>query len=190
MLRENQKIYNTLVANLDKITAETKAGKTINEFCKEYGCSRTFFYKFRKEFGIESEQRGPNLAEGTKLCKTCRSTLPLDRFYSNGYTEAGKKKYKPSCKSCEADNKIEEHRRRIKSILEAAGRQFACELCGYDKNYAVLQFHHIEPKKKNFAISSAKSRSYEDLKKEIGLCAILCANCHTELHNPNAFKNF
>ena len=44
-------------------------------------------------------------------------------------------------------------RRRIKRHLvgEAGG---ACELCGYDRCLAALQFHHVDRATKRFALSA------------------------------------
>jgi Fe-S-cluster-containing dehydrogenase component len=61
-----------------------------------------------------------------------------------------------------------------------------CQSCGYNKNYAALQFHHIDPKTKSFALNGTSSRifSWEEVVKEMAKCLLLCANCHMELHHP------
>lgn len=64
-----------------------------------------------------------------------------------------------------------------------------CSLCGYDKSYAALQFHHRNPKEKSFSISNPKTRSWEKIKIELDKCDILCSNCHAETENaPYEFK--
>jgi hypothetical protein len=45
----------------------------------------------------------------------------------------------------------------------------------------VLQFHHLDPTKKDFTIGG-KSWSYERLKQEVDKCILVCANCHIEIH--------
>ena len=54
-----------------------------------------------------------------------------------------------------------------------------CSICSYD-HPAGLQFHHRNPREKEFEISSRMSwvRIVEELKK----CALVCANCHCEIH--------
>ena len=69
---------------------------------------------------------------------------------------------------------------KLKAIEYKGGK---CERCGYDKNKDVLEFHHKNPQKKEFSISSNFNRSWESLKKELDKCIILCANCHRELHS-------
>lgn len=119
----------------------------------------------------------------TKVCNKCNEEKPIDNFYSNGYTPKGSKKYKPSCKLCENSIKKKNHRYKIAHILTSLGREYKCEICGYNKNYSALAFHHNKGKK-NFEINVAKSRSYESVKEEIKLCQLLCFNCHQEVHNP------
>lgn len=57
----------------------------------------------------------------------------------------------------------------------------ACELCGYDKSPAALQFHHIDPSDKKYTLHSKnllRADRYEESKK----CIVLCANCHLIEH--------
>ena len=56
-----------------------------------------------------------------------------------------------------------------------------CLLCGYDKNYGSLDFHHINSFQKRFNISSYTNWD-EDLIEELDKCALLCKNCHSEVH--------
>ena len=58
-----------------------------------------------------------------------------------------------------------------------------CEICGYDRCIEALEFHHLDPAKKEFGISSkGYARSWEKVKNEIEKCILLCANCHREYH--------
>ena len=44
----------------------------------------------------------------------------------------------------------------------------------------VLEFDHLEPEHKSFAISQSVrlNKSWEEVMSEIAKCQILCANCH------------
>lgn len=78
---------------------------------------------------------------------------------------------------------ISEKRRELKlKALEYKGGK--CEICGYNKCPASLVFHHKDPSKKDFGISSNKKsyKSLEDIKTELDKCILLCSNCHNELH--------
>ena len=61
-----------------------------------------------------------------------------------------------------------------------------CEKCGYNKCEAALEFHHKDPKEKDFQVSH-KALNYnegiEKLYREADKCILLCANCHREIHN-------
>lgn len=56
-----------------------------------------------------------------------------------------------------------------------------CVKCGYNKCSAALEFHHLDPKIKDFTIGQT-FRSFDKLLEEAKKCAILCANCHAEEH--------
>lgn len=59
----------------------------------------------------------------------------------------------------------------------------ACERCAYSKCVEAFDFHHRDPAQKDFAVSAeGVTRSWEKLRIEIDKCALLCANCHRELH--------
>ncbi len=81
---------------------------------------------------------------------------------------------------------VEAVTKRRKKIREMA-REYKggkCEICGYDKCQRALSFHHIDPKTKEFDLSSRGiTRSWERVKREIEKCALVCANCHMELHD-------
>jgi hypothetical protein len=84
------------------------------------------------------------------------------------------------CTRCRSEQ-VAERRRRVKRqlIAEAGGR---CVLCGYDRCVAALQFHHVDPEAKSFAISRAGvTRSLAKAREEAGKCVLLCANCHAEV---------
>ena len=60
-----------------------------------------------------------------------------------------------------------------------------CKICNYDKCQNALQFHHIDPKTKKFAISDAQRMAFtqQEIDEEINKCILVCANCHVEIHS-------
>jgi len=60
-----------------------------------------------------------------------------------------------------------------------------CCKCGYNKCLKALQFHHLDPSKKNFHISSNNKRSiaWNVIEQELKKCILVCANCHAEIHD-------
>jgi hypothetical protein len=84
------------------------------------------------------------------------------------------------CVSC-SKHRVAERRRRVKRILvdEAGGR---CVECGYGTYAGALEFHHVDPSTKSFALShEGVTRSIERARKEARKCVLLCANCHAEV---------
>ena len=49
-----------------------------------------------------------------------------------------------------------------------------CQVCRYDRCAEALEFHHIDPTKKDFGISSkGYARSWEKVKREVDKCFLL-----------------
>ena len=61
---------------------------------------------------------------------------------------------------------------------------FKCQICGYSKSMNALEFHHIDPKEKDFSFGSSRGspQKWETLKEELLKCILLCSNCHKEVH--------
>ena len=78
---------------------------------------------------------------------------------------------------------IKLRRKQIKAeLVDIMGGQ--CIICGYDRNQRALEFHHIDPSTKSFALSqSTKYFKREDLFKELQKCCLVCANCHREIED-------
>lgn len=63
-----------------------------------------------------------------------------------------------------------------------------CMVCGYNSHLEAMDFHHINPEKKEYGISQIMNKAITNktlltfLKKEIEKCILLCSNCHSELH--------
>ncbi len=78
--------------------------------------------------------------------------------------------------------RISELRREVKlQCIEYKGGK--CSRCDYDKCPGALTFHHLDPTKKEFGISSnGISRSFKKCKPELDKCILLCVRCHAEIH--------
>ncbi len=84
-------------------------------------------------------------------------------------------------KACKNVDKVHDLRKRRKqeAVTYLGG---ACRRCGYSKCLEALQFHHRDPKRKDFVLSAAMTRSFTRIKAELDKCDLLCANCHAEVH--------
>lgn len=84
------------------------------------------------------------------------------------------------CKKCRSAQVTKSRRKRKKKLVEYFGGR--CTSCGYDRCQEALQFHHIDPKEKEFNISKdGITRSWVRMLAEAKKCALVCANCHAEI---------
>lgn len=93
------------------------------------------------------------------------------------------------CTKCRMDAVSRKRKKLKKDLVEYKGGK--CEKCGYDQCVAAMDFHHKDPKEKDFGLSSnGNTQSWEKLTKEADKCLLLCANCHRELHEElNGYKD-
>lgn len=89
------------------------------------------------------------------------------------------------CASCRT--KIRRHRVKIAAVKLLGSK---CNRCGYDKHIAAFEFHHKDPKQKDFTIGKASNKSWAIVKKEVLKCELLCANCHRIEHSNRDNEKF
>lgn len=162
---------------LEALIAE---GLTISQIAERLGRSTSTVLYWLRKFGLKTtahrRHRDAALAAleagRTRFISTCRR---------HGQTEflvfpTGRSR----CARCNGDA-VARRRRKVKQILvaEAGGR---CELCGYDRYVGALQFHHLDPSLKAFALShEGVTRSLTRSRAEARKCLLLCSNCHAEV---------
>jgi hypothetical protein len=65
--------------------------------------------------------------------------------------------------------------------VELAGGK--CQRCGYDEFLSGLDFHHVDPKKKDFKPGDIiATNDYVRIYAELDKCCLLCSNCHKAFH--------
>lgn len=101
----------------------------------------------------------------------------------HGETEfAQEKNGRWRCLKCQVEA-TQKRRDNVKEMaIEYKGGK--CSICGYNKCIGALEFHHLDPNKKDFGISSkGYTRSWDTVKAELDKCILVCANCHREIHS-------
>ena len=115
-----------------------------------------------------------------KICEICNQ-----KFETNS-------KSRLYCYECsgESTRMDIESRKHQKTILRRSMKKQAikilggkCSVCGYDKCIDALEFHHKNPKEKDFKIGSGNTMSWKEYKNEAEKCVLLCTNCHKEIHS-------
>jgi hypothetical protein len=120
-----------------------------------------------------------------KLCVVCEAPLSGQKKMYCGNTCKQKHHYhrvKTQTNTYHSQT-IRAISRKLELIDRLGGK---CNSCGYSKNIAALQFHHLDPEVKSFKLGHRmlSNRSWEAILKEVEKCILLCANCHAEEHNP------
>ena len=124
----------------------------------------------------------------TKHCKKCNKILNVESFNKNSKKKDG---LQTQCRDCQNSNN-RNHYARNKEVYKSNSRKWKferkkvfytwlktkqCVDCGIS-DIRVLEFDHVRGKK-SFDISRKISGLlFEELKKEISKCDIVCSNCH------------
>lgn len=80
-------------------------------------------------------------------------------------------------------------RRRHLKLLAVVRKGGKCSSCGYHRSIQALDFHHPDPKGKDFNISRNANRAWKAVKVEVDKCILLCSNCHRERHDEYLDEN-
>lgn len=123
--------------------------------------------RYRKECR-KCEHYGPNV---DRECSKCRQYLTADHFTRGGDA------YCTKCQSKYRREKVVEN--KLKALGYMGG---VCADCHKEYPYAVYDFHHKDPSQKDREIASMRRWSWENIKKELDKCVMLCANCHRMRH--------
>ena len=120
-----------------------------------------------------------------KLCEICDKEFETDsksRLYC----------YNCSRESKRSDNSTRKHQKtilrrsmKLQAIKLLGGK---CSICGYNKCVDALEFHHENPKEKDFKLGSGNTMSWKEYKKEALKCILVCSNCHKEIHSKIGYS--
>jgi hypothetical protein len=154
------------------------AGLSVAGIADAVGRSKATVRHWLRHHGLRTRRSEQRLASGAQAGpgETLLRECPV-----HGLTAFGPRN--PSgyrCLRCRS-GAVTERRRRVKAILvaDAGGR---CCLCGYDRCVTALEFHHMRPEEKRFALSWAGvTRSLDQARAEAAKCILLCSNCHAEV---------
>jgi hypothetical protein len=136
-----------------------------------------------------------------KLCKLCNQVKKIEEFPLNSPDAKGRRYYMSKCKKCmtlsvkpyvqkymkenpERWKEYGKNTRNKRAELLKELRSEGCVKCK-DKRYYVIDFHHLDPSKKDISVSDA---SISKIKSEVKKCILLCRNCHAEFHHQEKIK--
>lgn len=76
--------------------------------------------------------------------------------------------------------------KRYRAVQEMGGKCNFCE----ESDMFLLEFHHLDPSKKEYGISQSVILDWNVLKLELDKCILVCSNCHRNLHAVDIKKKF
>jgi len=152
-------------SSYDIAKAENKSQTTIRYWLKKHNLN------------TEGNIRDQKLIKGINnfICCYCKEYKPTDKFYKKT-----KNTYQSYCKDC--FNKYAKQRWKNKKLKAIEYKGGKCSSCGYNKCPDVLEFHHRDPKQKEFDWKKLRQMSWDKVTNELDKCDILCSNCHRERH--------
>ena len=193
--KQKQEIFNLRQQKLSilEISIKLKLGKaTVYEWCNKFDPNKNFnltnkikenekniiceFY-IKNNFNLHNTYL--NFIEIASKA-SIRDLLIKRNIYKGSNKKTNEEKLKHKSKQVikwKKDKRLE--------LIEYKGGK--CEICNYNKCYKALEFHHINPKEKDFNIST-NSFAFERMKKEVDKCMLLCCNCHREIHHDILIK--
>ncbi len=134
--------------------------------CSPFGLHRT------RPIGFVSA-----VSAGKKKCFRCGHVKPATDFYTRRKGTG----LSPYCKPCALEESLSRITRFKQNCVNYKGGK--CEICGYNRYFGALEFHHKNPTEKDFIISHSRAWTFNDkIKREIDKCRLLCSNCHREEH--------
>lgn len=177
---------------IDEVIRLRNEGQTYEQILSRVAISEDKLAKICRKFGLNtSSATSTKMFDVDEVIEYYRAVKSLRKtaVHFNTTRDTLRKiipsdlRYKKRDKLISASRSVVDWRKRTKAkLVEYKGGKCQNPECCYDKCVAALEFHHIDPAEKDFAIS-AKSYSFERLKKEVDKCVMLCSNCHIEVHN-------
>jgi hypothetical protein len=130
-----------------------------------------------------------------KECSKCKVAKEAIEFGTSSRTKDG---FNSWCKSCVRERSKKWYKQNFETSKKKSSKRVQerrdwfnqikqtveCAKCG-ENHISCLDFHHIDPSKKEFGIANSinsLSLSKEKILEEIEKCIILCSNCHKKFH--------
>jgi hypothetical protein len=153
-----------MIKKCKRCTKEFTTQKAGQKFCGTQ-CSESWQKANLSKFARYRES-------GFKVCNKCKKRKPLSDFRAKGPTRVH-----PYCAKCfNLYMLIRWHCNKIRAIAHLGGK---CVDCGKSFHPAIFQFHHRTSKGKEAEWSQMRNKSWDNIKKELDKCILLCSGCHT-----------
>lgn len=130
-----------------------------------------------------------------KECSKCKIEKEIIHFNKNSKNENGLASW---CKTCMSERSKKYYLDNIDKVKISMTKskdkirkwyieyksKVKCTKCDF-KHTAAIEFHHLDPSKKDFTVGNAinNNKKEDEVRKELEKCIPLCANCHKIFHH-------
>lgn len=145
--------------------------------------SQTSIRYWLKKYDLKTHGKAGIKTEYNTHCKICNKETTKGKMYCSNSCKNKQHYINNSEKYKNIPNTSKRLRETFKTLaLDYCGNK--CKMCGYNKNYTALAFHHLDSDEKDFTIGGIRSKTLkEEHKKELDKCVTVCHNCHSILHH-------
>ena len=157
--------------NYDIINSLVTKGFSTRKISTELKTSQSNVRYWLKKFNIKTTPRSE--ISDHKRCPRCETEKLKTEFY-NRRNGKGSSVY---CKRCSNDQTVERQKRFKQQCIDWKGGKCVC--CGYNKCNNALDFHHLDPNKKEFNIAQARLTSFNE---EINFPTVLFATFNIDFN--------
>lgn len=169
------------------------SGLSLRQISNQTGKSLTTLRYWVKKHNLKSNYKSFKFLEKVeygdfRYCPSCKKDCPTENFHQR----RGKPHSSTYCKECTTIQTLNRMQKLKKLMVDYKGG--CCLICGYNKYMGALEFHHLNPKEKDFNLSHMKKYTFDDrIKNELDKCILVCSNCHREIHGkvvvvPSGFE--
>jgi transposase-like protein len=163
----------------ERLQSLVDEGRSIGQIAAECGVSRGTVRHWLEKHNLRT--KGASRRREHLGAKALGLDRPMMNCPRHGLTEFWmERRGHYRCRRCRSEA-VTRRRRKVKDILvrEAGG---SCRICGYDRYQGALEFHHLDPREKDFGLSTlGVTRSIARAREEARKCILVCANCHAEV---------
>jgi len=144
------------------------ASVEVYDFHHTYGSKEACISNLLRTRSMDDKDLIEELDKCMLICRNCHRTL---HYLANRNTKTPKQRFKDELKQMAIDYK----------------GGVCCQCNQSFSNISVYDFHHLNPNEKEYTIScllhSNRLLRWEEMKKELDKCILVCANCHQIIHH-------
>ena len=187
-----KKCNQDLPKTLEYFTPRKTDKEGFSLYCKE--CINNKKREKRKEKRQHWDKGGKVEGKDGRKCTICKNIYPptSDFFGKHRKSSSGLDTYCTSCRHEKTRQYYYNNKEKMQSQsiawkktqrdkINEIKNSCICLKCKENRNW-LLDFHHIDPTKKDFQISQGEGYRWEKVQEEIDKCVVLCSNCHRDFH--------